>query len=194
MVDIRQIGQDNKANKIVVKREMLNKWEGVFIEKIDFLGDGNGNNDNDKYICKFYGGRNFGMWGGARFSQKWLFFINKQITEFPVIVNIRQMKKVWQGADGKQGENVYFVIDPSEVEEPKLYLYEVRSWHKTTLKGFGRDRNYAEHLEPVDEEGAEIAGEVLCEAESHSNSGRYGNRYQLVLVDKPCQVIGEGVA
>jgi hypothetical protein len=186
--DIRQ--GTNRINKIVIKRELLNEWKGVYITNVDFLA---GENDNDKYICKYYGGRNFGVWGGARFSQRRLFFINKQIVEFPAVVDIRQMKKVWQGVDGKKGENIYFVIDPSEVEEPKLYLYEVRRWYKTTLKGFGRNRNYKEHLEPINGEG-EVAGEVLCEASSWCNSGRYGNEYQLVLTDKPCRIIGEGVA
>jgi hypothetical protein len=183
------IRQGKKVVKIVVKRELLNEWKGVYVENIDFL---KGEDDNDRYICKYYGGRNFGIWGGVRFSQRYLIFINKQIVEFPAIVDIRQMRKIWQGVDGRDGESVYFVIDPSEVEK-QWYLYELRSWHKTTLKGYGRDRNYKEYFEPVDSEEAEVNSEVLCEVESWGNSGRFGNKYMLLLTDKPCKVIGDGI-
>jgi len=184
------IRQGSKLSKIVMKRELINEWKGVLVESGDFLKSGE---DRDKYVCKYYGGPNFGVYGGVRFSQRWLIFINKQIVEFPAIVDIREMKKIW-GAEERRGENVYFVIDPSEIKEPKLYLYEVRHWYKTTLKGFGRDRDYAEHLEPVDGEGVEVKGEILCEVSSRCNSGRYGNRYQLVVTDKLCQVVSNGVA
>jgi hypothetical protein len=179
-----------ERTKIYVEREIIKKWEGVYMESLysmEIMGE------NEKYNIYRYGGRNFGVWGGARFSKKAIIMVDKKIMEFPTVVDIRKVKKTWTDEDGRNRESIYFVVEPCNIIDKKLYLYELRKWRKTTLKGYGCDRNYSEHLEPLDEKKGEVMIEVVCETESWCNSGRYGNTYKLVVSDTPCRVVGEGV-
>jgi len=129
---------------------------------------------------------------------KTLIFIHKEVLEKfkkdkEVVVKIRKMKKTIskEGINGQQitDDSEYLVFDPTDAT-PKFYLYEVRSWHKTTLKGFGRDRNYEEQVKPVE---SDIAYTVtIAHHSSHANSMRFGNEYKLIIADRECEIVGKG--
>lgn len=186
---------DTAANleKIVLSRREIERWEGVFVENNPFASEGR---EEAIYNYFSYGGRNFGNWGGASFTDKTLIYIHKSVLELPKpwIVTIRKMEKTYT-TSSKNDKNIkeYFVMDPC-FDLVRWYLYEVRSWHKTTLKGFGKDRNYREYLVPLiqRDEKEEINIIELISTSSGARSGRYGNNYAIYLADRPCKIEGEG--
>lgn len=185
------IDSKNHLEKVVIKRECIKEYKNVKLERLIIEKEREG----DKYIYFSFGGRNFGNFGGASFTRKYLIYINKLIGEVNDItgkvVDVRVMQKVYyDNSKGVEKTNEYIVLDPAEGEEVKFYLYTLESYYKTTLAGYGRDRNYKEKLEPVDE--GEYKYDVLCSVSSGSRSGRYGNQYEMIVADRPCKVVGYG--
>ncbi len=177
--------------KIVLKRRCLKNWEGVYVENIKWLTDGV-IGEKGLYKLHFFGGPNTGPWGGASFSHKWLIFVNKNLT-FPAIVDIRLMSKDYQiEGEEKVRENEYVSIEKSEKNEPAYYLYLLEDYRKYTLKGFGRNRNWSERLQPIEEKEEFMVEDVIITT-SGARSGRYGNYRKWVISNTPCKVIGDGV-
>jgi hypothetical protein len=140
-----------------------------------------------------YGGPHFGTWGGTVASGEFFFYVYCAEIDFTKPVRIKKMKKTWRGF-GREASTTYFVVEPTDAQ-PRWWLYELKSWYKTTLKGYGRDRDYQEHLEPQVEPQAfsnDVEITELIQVESRCRSGRYGNKYRLILTRVPCQIVGEG--
>jgi len=176
--------------KIVVERRLLRHWEGVEMQKNPFKVE----KEAGDYILHTYGGRFFGIWGGAWFSEKFLIYIAKSLlqTPFPWLVDIREMEKKFRRGSGIEGLSKYYVIEPSAEKAPRWLLYELRAWRKTTLKGYGRDRDYKEILVPDNEGEERIVGEILSVKTEAKRTGRFGNHYRIVLANRPCKVEGTG--
>jgi len=178
---------------ISVKKEVVATWEAVSIQETPSWVE---ETTASGIPVLRYGGPNLGVWSGLIYSRIFLFYRNGEI-DFQKLINIKKMQKTWEDkGTGKKGQSVYFVLSQSEKTAPQWYLYEVRQWHKTTIRGFGRNRNYKEHLEPVGlEENGDLSIECveLVRVSTGCRSGRYGNEYRLVLTKIPCQVVGDGV-
>jgi len=81
------------------------------------------------------------------------------------------MEKLWRKEE-KLHRNEYLVIEQSETAfQQELYWFE--NYYKTTLKGYGRDRNITHSVEGE--------YEVVLEASTWARSGRFGNRTVLII-------------
>lgn len=184
--------------KIHVKRSLLREWKNVKINRIYLelsKTPETTKHGNNKYIFAA-GGRRFGptSWAGVSYNERYLFFVAPQLVEKgkikeKSIVNIRKMLKVWSNLDLKEGSNIYFVIEPSMEENPEAYLDYVSGYYKTTLAGYGRDRDYREHIETED------YVEELTHNTTSARSGRFGNYVtHYVIFSKEYSIEPEGVA
>jgi len=174
--------------KVVVNRRCLEEYICKVVSFPELVGIQAG----EKYRVGKFGGREYGKWGGARFDDAYLFYINNSLPENLTgqTVMIRKMEKIWSKGED-QHRSIYFVIDPAPaIDPPSYYLYLIRSWYKTTLKGYGRNRNYSEKLE----DGESFSQIELVSVSTRCNSGRFGNNYRLVIADKEVKIIEEGVA
>jgi hypothetical protein len=184
----------DQVSKVSVRKEVIGTWDAVSVQEIpSWVKEVT---ESGIPVLR-YGGPNFGAWSGLLYSRIFLFYLKGEV-DFQKLITIKRMQKTWEDkGTGKKGQSEYFVLSQSDKTEIEWYLYELRSWHKTTIRGFGRDRNYKEHLEPV---GLEDNGDVsiecveLVRVSCGCRSGRYGNEYRLVLTRVPCQVVGEGVS
>ncbi len=172
-----------------MKRRCLKNWEGVYVENIKWLTDGV-IGEKGLYKLFYFGGPNTGRYGGASFSHKWLLFVNKNLA-FPAIVDIRLMEKEFK-TEEKIEKSEYLTIEKSEKKQPDYYLYLLQDYSKTTLKGFGKDRDWKERLQPIGEK-EEFMEEIIIKSYSGARSGRYGNYRRWIIANTQCEVIGEGV-
>lgn len=188
--------RENRSYRLVlpsVKRERLEQYEGVQVESCYLVAQEGHETGRRKENFPFaFGGRGFGKtsWAGVRFSDKILIYVHKSFVldgtnlEFKdKLVDIRKMKKI-VNIDGKEKENIYFVFEPSKETEPNMFLYYTESYYKTTLKGHGRDRKWDYTIEDP-----YIS---LLKGWTWSNSGRFGNTFELVLSPEPIQIQYEG--
>lgn len=176
----------NYRNKTEIQRQEIARWDNCTFKNFPFKPESL--TQDGRYDIYAIGGRRWGEWGGVCHSGKILCFVNiNHEPEHPCL--IRKMKKNWIKNNGEEiikGENDYIVIDPEiETERPMQYVYYFCDYYKTTLKGFGRDRNL-KHI---------VSGEydVIINGHSSARSGRFGNRWQLI-VGKNIEIERKGVA
>jgi len=169
--------------KIFVKKRCLGKYEGVKIENIAFLVK---EKEGDTHNIYSFGGSNYGAWNGTDFSEKRLFFVNRELT-FPAIADIRVIQKLYQ----HEGNNIkkstkYITIEPADITSPLWYLYLTNGSRKPSLAVVSRRIYYEEHLVPVEGNEANIV--ELASTPLGIRNGYYGNLRILYLADRPCRV------
>jgi len=170
-----------------VSRTVVAEFKNVNIERHPFIFE---KENKDQFIF-YFGGREYGNWGGARFDEKILVHIPKRFVtvkegdkyQIDPVICLRVMKKTIG-----ENEHVYFTIDTPDTDEPELYLNYLFSYYKTTLKGYGKDRNYKEHIENE--------CEVLfsCEVSTWANTERFGNKTELLIASQPVTIESSGVS
>ena len=193
-----------------VNRVLLEEFDGVRVESVFFKPEELKQTQNRKtiYYPFFFGGSNFGKhWTGARYSEKYMVFIHKSLCEEGAydldgkIINIRKMekqitKKNEENEEGWIEKHEYLTIQPAQTQEVKWYLYYLESYYKTTLKGFGRDRDWRYSYSPADENLPE--SENLCfpllEGWTTANTHRFGNNFELVISRNPLKIEYHGVS
>lgn len=174
----REIRHYRKKSNIV--RTEKRRWDNVVFT--DFPFEKEEVESEDKYFVYRFGGRRFGRscWSGVAHSGKVLVFVSREWDRSaPALV--RLMSKKYEG-----GENEYLVIEPAQdISLPASKAYYVEDYHKTTMRGLGRDRNLTHVIE----------GEydVVLEGTTRSRSGRFGNSFRLLIADN-LKIEEEGVA
>lgn len=156
----------------IVSRQCLQEWDGVkiydlsFIEKLERQEA-----QKSRYWNYRFGGREFGSnWAGAGFDNQYPVFVQRDLNHSKPC-KIRLMEKLWRKEE-KLHRNEYLVIEQSETEfQQELYWFE--NYHKTTLKGYGRDRNVSHSVEGEHE--------IVLEAATWARSGRFGNKTVLIV-------------
>ena len=193
-----------KCDKI--DRVLLEEFDGVRVESVYFRAEELKQPQNKKtiYYPFSFGGSNFGKhWTGARYSEKYMVFVHKDICEEGAydlegkLINIRKMEKqITKKNEGWTESHVYLTIQPSQIQEIKWYLYYLESYYKTTLKGFGRDRDWRYTYSPADESIPE--SENLCfpllEGWTTANTHRFGNNFELIISRNPLKIEYHGVS
>jgi len=86
----------------------------------------------------------------------------------------------------KELEREYFTMVKSELETPHDWAAFIGGYHKHTLRGIGRNRNYNQYVE------GEI--EVVATTQNQCRSGRYGNWASFIIATHPLDVQERGVA
>lgn len=156
----------NAAN---VQRKELERWDNLQLIDFPFYQD---RQANDRSMFQNYaiGGRDFGEWGGASHDGKTIVHIDKRILadkKQPVL--IRKMLKV---VDSRE-LHTYLTIEPaSDLTIPASYAHFICDYYKTTLKGYGRDRNISTIIESLYTE--------ILSGSSSARSGRFGNTWRLI--------------
>lgn len=160
--------------KIAVIRELLD-------QRVVKLGEGLIENaqlekEKEKKSGAIYsiGGREFGPWGGAEFSDKFLIHVLGRTgsLEPNTSYDFRLMKKT----DTETGKSwTYIVLEPTQEDTNLILDFRFTRIYKTTLKGYGRqfDDSY-----PV-----EVEHETILTGWSTARSGRYGNEWELFLLE-----------
>ena len=174
----REIRSYRKKSNIV--RTELRRWDNVLFTDLPFEKEVREN--EDKYLVYRFGGRRFGRcgWTGVAHSGKVLVFVSREWDRSaPALVRLMSKKH-------EAGENDYLVIEPAQdTTLPQSRAYYVEDYYKTTMRGHGRDRNLTHVVE----------GEydVVLEGTTRSRSGRFGNKFRLLIADE-LRVEAEGVA
>jgi len=164
--------------KITVRHELIRAFEAKLGPNLcsyrKYEGDCK-NNIPSLGQAKIYsiGGKYFGPWGGVSHTGKHLIFSYVPLKPHtPALV--RFMKKIDLNS---QREWLYFVFEPSESENPNLYLelwfLEVYNY---TFKDFGVESN---KVYPID-----VPHEPLLEGWGETPSGRFGNHWVLFLSER----------
>ena len=148
------------------------------------------NNPNNKYIILSTGGRNYGKeytsWAGVSYDKKELWYVPKTLKDKmddSMTVNIRVMEKT---KDSKTYR--YYVLEESSEKAEKL-LVRLNNYHKTTLRGYGRDRNFKEY---ISEEYINKV-EFLASYKNSARSGRFGYKAEFYIAPMDIVVMSEGV-
>lgn len=174
----REIRNYRKKSNIV--RTELRRWDNVLFT--DFPFEKEEVENEDKYLVYRFGGRRFGRcsWAGAAHSGKVLVFVSREWDRSaPALIRLMSKKH-------EAGENEYLVIEPAQdTTLPQSRAYYVEDYYKTTMRGLGRDRNLTHVVE----------GEydVVLEGTTRSRSGRFGNKFRLLIADE-LRVEAEGIA
>ena len=117
-------------------------------------------------------------------------FVRPEIMEankLSVPTCVRKMRKIAEKENGDVINRIYFVIEPChDTEAPEIRAIRTCSWYKTTLKGFGCDRNYKEKIEDNQE--------VILVASTWANSGRFGHTCRLIFTGPNYEIKSEGIA
>lgn len=174
----REIRNYRKKSNVV--RTELRRWDNVLFA--DFPFEKEECEIEDKYLVYRFGGRRFGRcsWAGVAHSGKVLVFISREWDRSaPALIRLMSKKH-------EAGENEYLVIEPAQdTTLPQSKAYYIEDYRKTTMRGLGRDRNLTHTVE----------GEydVVLEGSTSSRSGRFGNKFRLLIADE-LRVEAEGIA
>lgn len=163
-----------------VERTLLAEWINVAIRRLPIEYEKT--TKDGKMVIFRFGGRFFDKsnWGGASYSQKILFFVDSSLVKGEElikerVVHIRKMLKVISKENKGERTNEYFVIEPAGSNIPERYVDFLLSYYKTTMKGYGRDRDYKE--ECISDH------EVIAEVSSSARSGRFGNSHKIIIIE-----------
>jgi len=190
----REIRPDRRKSD--VERKHIKTYSNVLINIAQDLmprfEKAKGDNDKNEYIILSTGGREYGKeythWAGAKYDKKELWFIPKSLKnkiDDMIIANIRAMEKI----DRKGNIYRYYVIEKSESSKPERQLIRLNHYHKTTLKGYGKDRNYHESIREEDLDRVEF----LTSYKNNSRSGRFGYKAEFYIAPMDIVVMSEGV-
>jgi hypothetical protein len=168
----------HRFNKNLVTRKELAIYHHVHIVDFPFVLERETADEFDIYC---YGGRFFGSnWAGASYSEKFLFYIPKKLNR-ELAVRIRKMEKTFQKFNPETQKlsdpitSIYYCIENhnTEVNMKALYLHNFEEYFKTTLKGYGRDRDKNILIE------SEFI--QICQVSTTAKTGRFGNTNTLIL-------------
>jgi len=199
--------------RIVVKKEKLKEYNKV---KVEFsLEDLPIVRELKNSEIRRFGGERFGgEWSGNHFSGLYYLHVPKKPDQGKKIFNIIEIKKSVLYTKQRPDRESKYPPDSSktpwvdilvasvqytwhfkpvqEEVEPEWYMYRTDKWYKTTLRGVGRNRDYSEHLEPIDEDKEVEILEIMSTSNS-AHSGRFGHSTKIYIANRPCRVVGEGV-
>lgn len=173
------------------ERKTLQVWEGVKFQNFPLVLDKITNGSNI-YV---FGGRGYsvtGHWGGSQYSGRYRFH-TPHLKPEEVCGGIWVLSKVWERVDvvnakgeKEEKEREYFTLSHYD-GEPKYWVVFIGSHYKTTLKGYGRDRNYEEYIVSPEEY------EILATTSNQCRSGRFGSFGVMIIASEPIEVGSEGV-
>ena len=181
----------------VTNRSLLQEWKGVMVD--DFYGEFQ--KEAGKYRIYAVGGRRFSDGGagssyaGVSYDQRILIYVQSDLIQNESIqglIDIRKMVKEYE-KDGSKRLSEYYVFEKSAETEIKLYLTYLKRWWKTTLKGYGQDRDFTQRIISPDDIHSPVI-ETLFSVKSSARSGRFGLRYEYVLIEGEYQIEDDGIA
>ncbi len=173
------------------ERKVLQTWEGVKFQNFPLVLD----KVTDGSNIYMFGGRNYsvtGHWGGVEYAGRYRFYA-PHLTPEEIIDKVWTLSKMLEIVDiintrGEKGtvQREYFTLQPYE-GEIQYYVAFIGGHYKTTLKGYGRNRNYEEYIVSPGEY------EILATTSNQCRSGRFGSSGAMIIAPEPIEVGSEGV-
>ncbi len=174
-------------------RKTIREWEGVKISNFPLVIDKDLTHKNERKWV--FGGRYFtitGHWAGVSYLGRYVFY-TPLLDEDEIISRVWDLREVEEKGEiiNAKGEKLtisrrYYCLEPSESQVVKYHARFVGGHYKTTLKGYGRDRDYSQNTKNND-------AEIICKTSNSSRSGRFGSYACLVISSSPIYVEEEGV-
>lgn len=173
------------------ERKVLQTWEGVKFQNFPLILDKVTNGSN----VYAFGGRDYsvtGHWGGSQYSGRYRFH-TPHLKPEEIIDRVWVLTKMWERVSAvntkgekEEREREYFTLSLYE-GEPQFWVVFIGSHYKTTLKGYGKNRDYEEYVVSPEQY------EVLATTSNCCRSGRFGSSGAMIIAPEPIEIGSEGV-
>lgn len=178
----------------VIEKCIVGVWEVEFVDEFPFRERSTyyrETSHDGKWWKLEFGGRRFhGPWSGVVHTPRTLVYLAKDLApnlseiEVPLRARLEKVEKICETPTGVERFNHWIVTKPQG--ELTYRVVRVCAWHKHTLRGVGRDRNYRQYLEA---EGAEL----LMQSHTSARTGRFWHECHLYTVPIGSELNIEGV-
>jgi len=139
-----------------------------------------------------FGGRYYsvtGEWGGVSYSGRYRFHVPPKIKLEDVPKGlwdlVEKQEEFVSPANGEKVIRIYYTLQPTE-GKPQHFAAFLGGHFKTTLSGYGRDRDYKETTSTK-------GYEVIAQTSNSCRSGRFGAIGSFVIAKEPIEIEPVGV-